>query len=74
MGVVGIPNNVLSQLENLTETAPGKTAYIKKLLMIIFHVFLRIIAFLQTPVPDPEGRMTGNIKVSTLETPGWHQA
>ena len=28
--------------------------------MIIFHVFLRIIALLQTPRPDPEGSMTGH--------------
>ena len=33
----------------------------------IFHVFLRIIAFLQTPRPDPEGSMTGVMKAWTLE-------
>ena len=33
----------------------------------IFHVFLRIIAFLQTPRPDPEGSMTGVTKAWTLE-------
>ena len=35
--------------------------------MIIFHVFLRIIALLQTPRPDPEGSMTGIVKAWTLE-------
>ena len=35
--------------------------------MIIFHVFLSIIALLQTPGPDPEGIMTGIIKAQTLE-------
>ena len=33
----------------------------------IFHVFLRIIAFLQTPRPDPEGSTTGITKAWTLE-------
>ena len=32
--------------------------YQETVLMIIFHVFLRIIALLQTPRPDPEGSMT----------------
>ena len=35
--------------------------------MIIFHVFLRIIALLETPRPDPEGSMTGIMKAWTLE-------
>ena len=35
--------------------------------MIIFHVFLRIIALLQTPRPDPKGSMTGVMKAWTLE-------
>ena len=35
--------------------------------MIIFHVFLRIIALLKTPGPDPEGIVTGIIKAWTLE-------
>ena len=34
---------------------------------IIFHVFLRIIAFLQTPGSDTEGSMTGIIKAWTLK-------
>ena len=34
--------------------------YQETVLMIIFHVFLRIIALLQTPRPDPEGSMTGH--------------
>ena len=33
----------------------------------IFHVFLRIIALLQTSRPDPEGSMTGITKAWTLE-------
>ena len=33
----------------------------------IFHAFLRITAFLQTPRPEPEGSMTGVIKAWTLE-------
>ena len=37
--------------------------------MIIFHVFLRIIALLQTPRPGPEGNMTGIMKAWTLEHP-----
>ena len=35
--------------------------------MIIFHVFLGIIALLQTPRPDPEGSMIGIMKAWTLE-------
>ena len=54
-------------MRNFIEIAPGKTAYIKKLLMIIFHVFLRITALLQTPRPDPEGSMTGIMKAWTLD-------
>ena len=30
--------------------------------VIFLHVFLRIIALLQTPRPDPEGSMTGIMK------------
>ena len=41
--------------------------YQETVLMIIFHVFLRIIALLQTPRPDPEGSMTGIMKAWTLE-------
>ena len=35
--------------------------------MIIFHVFLRITALLQTPRPHPEGSMTGIMKAWTLD-------
>ena len=35
--------------------------------MITFHVFLRIIALLQTPRPGPEGSMTGVVKAWTLK-------
>ena len=35
--------------------------------MIIFHVFLGIIALLQAPRPDAEGSMTGIMKARTLE-------
>ena len=58
-------------MRNSTETESGKTAYIKKLrdyqLMIIVHVFLKIIALLQTPRPDPEGGMAGIMRAWTLE-------
>ena len=39
--------------------------YQETVLMIIFHVFLRIIALLQTPRPDPEGSVTGIMKAWT---------
>ena len=35
--------------------------------MTIVHVFLRIIALLQTPRPDPEGSMAGIMRAWTLE-------
>ena len=35
--------------------------------MIIFHIFLRIIALLKTPRPDLEGSMTRILKAWTLE-------
>ena len=38
------------------------------ILVIIFHVFLRITALLQTPRSDPEGIMTGIVKAWTLDT------
>ena len=41
--------------------------YQETVLMIIFHVFLRIIALLQTPRPDPEGSMIGIMKAWSLE-------
>ena len=40
---------------------------LRTVLIIIFYVFLRIIALLQTPRPDPEGSMTGVMKAWTLK-------
>ena len=40
---------------------------ISAMMKTMFPVFHRIIALLQTPRPDPEGRMTGIMKAWTLE-------
>ena len=53
-------------LEKLLRNSTWKNSiYQETVLMIIFHVFLRIIALLQTP--DPEESMTGIMKAWTLE-------
>ena len=55
-------------LEKLLRNSTWKNSiYQETVLMIIFHVFLRIIALLQTPGPDPEESMTGIMKAWTLE-------
>ena len=58
----------LPSLEKFHRNRSWKNSiYQETVLMIIFHVFLRIIALLQTPGPDPEESMTGIMKAWTLE-------
>ena len=61
-------------MRNSTKIAPGKTAYIKTVLMIIFHVFLKNNLLVTNPKARPRREYDWDHESMDLGTLGQRQA